>query len=78
MISLSENWVRLLTAMIAIDDIIHSIEMESLEQLLDKYTQFPSVILTDILKEMPLEEEALDQLISDCLPKCLLRMRCEG
>ena len=64
MISLSENWVRLLTAMIASDGIIHTIEMESLEQLLEQYTQFPSVILTDILKEMPLQEDDLDKLIS--------------
>ena len=65
MLSLSENWIRLLTAMIASDGIIHTIELETLEQLLDKYTQFPSVILTDILKEMPLQEEALDKLISN-------------
>ena len=63
MISLSENWVRLFTAMIASDGIIHTIELDLLERMLDQHTQFPSVILTDILKEMPLENEELELLI---------------
>ena len=65
MIVLSENWVRLLTAMISSDGTIYEIELESLEGILEEYTSFPSSILTELLREMPLQGEDLDRLIQD-------------
>lgn len=65
MIVLSENWVRLLTAMISSDGTIYEIELESLEGILEEYTSFPSSILTELLREMPLQGEELDRLIQD-------------
>ena len=65
MLVLSENWVRLLTAMISSDGTIYEIELESLEGILEAYTSFPSSILTELLKEMPLQGEDLDRLIRD-------------
>ena len=38
MIVLSENWVRLLTAMISSDGTIYEIELESLEGIFEEYT----------------------------------------
>ena len=65
MIVLSENWVRLLTAMISSDGTIYEIELESLEGVLEEHTSFPSSILTELLREMPLQGEDLDRLIQD-------------
>ena len=65
MLVLSENWVRLLTAMIAIDGTVYTIEVDALEGILEEYTSFPSSILTDILKEMPLQLSQLDALIQE-------------
>jgi len=65
MLVLSENWVRLLTAMISSDGTIYEVELESLEGILEEYTSFPSSILTEILSEMPLQGEQLDGLILD-------------
>ena len=65
MIVLSENWVRLLTAMISSDGTIYEIELESLEGILEEHTSFPSSILTELLGEMPLQGEDLDRLIQD-------------
>ena len=65
MLVLSENWVRLLTAMISSDGTIYEVELESLEGILEEYTSFPSSILTEILKEMPLQGEQLDGLIQE-------------
>lgn len=65
MIVLSENWVRLLTTMISSDGTIYEIELESLEGILEEYTSFPSSILTELLREMPLQGEDLDRLIQD-------------
>ena len=65
MIVLSENWVRLLTAMISSDGTIYEIELESLEGILEEHTSFPSSILTELLTEMPLQGEELDNLIQD-------------
>jgi uncharacterized tellurite resistance protein B-like protein len=65
MLVLSENWVRLLTAMISSDGTIYEVELESLERILEEYTSFPSSILTEILSEMPLQGEQLDGLILD-------------
>ena len=56
MIVLSENWVRLLTAMISSDGTIYEIELESLEGILDEHTSFPSSILTELLREAVLKE----------------------
>ena len=65
MLVLSENWVRLLTAMISSDGTIYEVELESLEGILEEYTSFPSSILTELLSEMPLQGEQLDGLILD-------------
>ena len=65
MLVLSENWVRLLTAMISCDGTIYEVELESLEGILEEYTSFPSSILTELLSEMPLQGEQLDGLIKD-------------
>ena len=65
MLVLSENWIRLLTAMISSDGTIYEVELESLEGILEEYTSFPSSILTEILSEMPLQGEQLDGLILD-------------
>jgi uncharacterized tellurite resistance protein B-like protein len=65
MLVLSENWVRLLTAMIAIDGTVYTVEVDELEGILEEYTSFPSSILTDILKEMPLQLSQLDALIQE-------------
>ena len=63
MLSLSENWVRLLTAMVSIDGVIYTQELDELEKVLEEYTSFPSSILTDLLKEMPLQGKDLEDLI---------------
>ena len=65
MLVLSENWIRLLTAMISSDGTIYEVELESLEGILEEYTSFPSSILTELLSEMPLQGEQLDGLILD-------------
>ena len=76
MLVLSEKWVRLLTTMISSDGTIYEVELESLERILEEYTSFPSSILTESLKEMPLQGEELDalirELISEIPPKDVL------
>ena len=67
MLVLSENWVRLLTAVISSDGTIYEVELESLEGILEEYTSFPSSILTELLSEMPLQGEQLDGLILDLI-----------
>ena len=65
MLVLSEKWVRLLTTMISSDGTIYEVELESLERILEEYTSFPSSILTESLKEMPLHGDELDALIRE-------------
>ena len=65
MLVLSEKWVRLLTTMISSDGTIYEVELESLERILEEYTSFPSSILTESLKEMPLQGDELDALIRE-------------